>query len=114
MAGVIVFSRNPDIDWFRAGWIFRQVMEDTLAQCPTDAEMSAEFERAEAIGALFVDEMREPLRSRTRAAMRDAAIGILKGEVRSRLEDKTYETPVSIEQYRESLEELLAAIERAC
>jgi hypothetical protein len=69
MGGVISFSERPEEIWLKAGWVFRQVLEDVAAHHSADKEMLARFEEAEAIGGLLVKRMEPQLGVRTTNAI---------------------------------------------
>jgi hypothetical protein len=108
MGGVISFTSDPEEGWLRAGWAFRQVLEDTLASSPGDLEMADAFEMAEALGHLDIAGLEPSLALRVRCSMRAMVNGVLAGEIRSGLLDKRYGDKLTLEQYREALVELLA------
>ncbi len=86
--GAIAFSRKPEHSVVYAGWVIRQVMDDTASQYPEDSEMVEEFETAKAIDGLMVYLLRAELADRITAAIRMTAKGILSGSVRSGLANK--------------------------
>lgn len=102
MGGVIELSRDADSGHLWAGWVFRQILEDTLLQCCGDKEMSEAFEKAEAIGALFIYDLPAELADRVRGGMQTAIEGILTGKLSSTLEEKPYGA-LSKERYLEPL-----------
>jgi hypothetical protein len=110
MGGVIELSESVDSGHLWAGWIFRQILEDTLAQHPDDKEMSEAFETAEAIGGLVVYSFPRNLADRVISAMRTAIEDILAGKTQSKLEEKRYNNALSREQYREVLQTVLAQL----
>ena len=108
--GAISFSTEPEYSWVKAGWVLRQVMDDTVSQHPEDAEMAEQFEAAKAIDGLMVYLLRPDLAARITAAIRDAARGILSGSIRSGIVDQPYGDQRTVAQYRQALEQLLQAI----
>jgi hypothetical protein len=114
MGGVIELSKDVNSGRLWAGWAFRQILEDTLAEHPEDLEMAIEFEQAQAIGGLLIYDFPEPLRERVIRAIRSAVEGILNGTIRSKLDEKPYNDPLSRKQYREVLESLQGQFSTAC
>ncbi|MGA3047881.1 MAG: hypothetical protein ABSD67_14720 [Terracidiphilus sp.] len=107
VGGVISFTKDRENGWLKAGWAFRQVLEDTLSRCPGDSEMARAFESAEACGGLDVGNLSPQLALRVTDAMRNSVIGILNGEFQSGICDKPYGDPRTVEQYLGALRELI-------
>jgi hypothetical protein len=108
--GVISFSDKPENIWCVAGWAFRQVLEDVASCHPRDSEMAKEFFVAETQSGLHIDLLDSPLSARVTNAIRRVAEGILSGEIRSGILDKSYGDAETVEQYREGLRQLLEVI----
>jgi hypothetical protein len=77
--GAIAFSRKPEHIVVYAGWVLRQVMDDTVSQHPADSEMVEEFESAKAIDGLMVYLLPPELGTRIIDAIRKTTAGILAG-----------------------------------
>ena len=107
---IIAFSKDPAQTWCKAGWAFRQVIDDVLAQYPNDPAMNAELEEAKAAKGLSLFLMDSELAARVSAAIRHAATRILAGEIRSGIHDQDYGDPMTVMQYHDSLRELLDII----
>jgi hypothetical protein len=110
--GAIAFSKRPEHSVVYAGWVLRQVMDDTASQHPEDSEMAEEFESAKAIDGLMVYLLRPELAARITAAIRETATGILSGSVRSGVAEKHYGDERTIAQYRQALQGILEVIPR--
>ncbi len=110
MSGFASFSDKSDDTWLKAGWPFRQVLDDTLARNTEVAEMSEAFERAEWYSGLAVGSLPSELAERIITALRKAVIGILSGTTESGLLSKSYGDARSQAQYKEALLELLEII----
>jgi hypothetical protein len=106
MSGLICFKFDSDDAWVKAGWAFRQVLEDTLAASPHDGEMAETFAEAESIGWLYVDQLNPDLAERITNAMRRMIEELRAGKTQSRITTKAYGTKTTIEQYLDSLAEL--------
>ena len=52
---VISFSDQPNEIWCVAGWAFRQLLDDVLAQHPENREMGAKFEQSKTYGGLVLE-----------------------------------------------------------
>jgi hypothetical protein len=111
--GAIAFSKNSEDSWVVAGWAFRQVLDDVASHCPTDAEVIAEFTEAKAISGLIVYELRPELARRVTSCIRQVVAGILSGSLKSGIHDQPYSTANRMEEYRDSLQQLLKIIPAA-
>lgn len=110
MGGTLGFSDRPEQIWLKAGWAFRQVLEDTLVRCPDDTEMREAFERAEWFSDLDVQSLPAELAERVVTALRETIVGILSGTIETGLVTKPYGDTTSQTQYKEALRELLEII----
>ena len=113
MGGVISFSDEPEDIWLKAGWVFRQILEDVAAQYPDDPAMPEQFEIAEANSGLLIDDLDPETRARFTIAIRNVATGIVAGTIRSGILDKPYGDERTLRQYKESLSELVEIIENS-
>ena len=111
--GVISFGDTPETIWYVAGWAFRQILADVLAQNQNDHEMANRFERAILISGLILDSLEQSLADRITASLRDVATGILSGSIQSGISQQPYGDEETIRQYHESLKELLEIASRA-
>ena len=93
-----------------AGWVLRQIMDDTASQNPEDSEMGEEFESAKTIDGLMVYLLRPELAARITAAIRETATGILLGSVHSGVAERHHGDERTVAQYRQALLGLLEAI----
>lgn len=107
MSGVICFKTGSEDSWVKAGWAFRQVLEDTAAAYPEDTELAEVFAEAKDIGWLYVDQFDPNLAERINKAMRGMIEDVLSGKIQSLLREKTFGDKVTVNQYLLSLEELL-------
>ena len=105
--GVISFSDTAERIWYVAGWAFRQILEDVLAQNPNDREMAEQFERAISISGLILYVLERTLADRITASIRDVATGILSGRIQSKIVEQPYGDDETVRQYHEALKELL-------
>lgn len=108
--GSIAFSTKADESWAAAGWVLRQVLDDTASQHPGDSEMAKEFEAAKAVDGLTVYLLQPDLARRITSGMRIVAKGVLSGTIRSGIIGKPYGDERTVAQYREALEQLLDAM----
>lgn len=106
---VIGFSDKPEEIWCVAGWAFRQVLDDVISQYPEDSEMADEFAQSKTYSGLSVDLLEPELAAKVTSAIKQVAIGILSGAIRSGIHDKPYGDARTVEQYREGLQQLLEA-----
>lgn len=107
---LIAFSDRPEEIWSVAGWVFRQVLDDTLSQHQNDPEMAEEFAHAQTNSGLGVDLLEPEFAARVTNAIKLVATSILSGAIRSGIHDQPYGDATTVEQYREALQELLASI----
>lgn len=107
---VIIFSDNPDRSWKMAGWVVRQILDDTVSQYPHDSAMASEFDDAKQRSWMVVEGREPEFVVRVTNAIRHTATGILSGEIRSGIHDKRYGVAKTVEQYHEALRELLQVI----
>lgn len=106
MSVIIVFPNGTD--WFKANWVFRQLAEDVSKSYPLDTEVNAEMEKAQAIGALFLNEMEKSLVSKVTDSLRTVAQDTLDGKIDGwRAEDEC-----GHRMYLESLTELLNLLQQ--
>lgn len=110
MGGTVGFSDKPEEIWLKAGWAFRQILEDTLARCSEDIEMREAFEQAEWYNGLAVQDLPGDLAERVISALREVITGILAGTVESGITSKPYGDARTQAQYKEALQELLEII----
>jgi hypothetical protein len=108
--GAIAFSTKSEESWVVAGWAFRQVLDDTASIHFEDSDMTKEFEKAKALGGLMVYMLPPDLAARMTTAIKDAAIGILEGTIRSGIIDQSYGDEKAVAEYRKGLQHLLDAI----
>jgi hypothetical protein len=111
--GAVAFSKKPENSWVMAGWVLRQVLDDTASQHPDDFEMAEEFDLAKAVDGLMVYLLPPEFARRVTSAIRTTAQGILSGAIRSGIVDKADCDARTLAQYREALQELLEAIPSA-
>ena len=110
---VISISDQPDDIWKVAGWAFRQLLDDVVAQYPADVETAQKFEQSKALSGLHLDLLPPEFAARIAKAILEVTTGILSGTVRSGIVDQPYGDEQTIQQYREGLKEL-ADIARRC
>ena len=108
----IAWSDDPDEIWQVAGWVFRQVLDDIMAQYPDDLEMAAELTDVRDIKGLNIDLLNPELAARVTNAIWDVVTGILSGSVQSGIVDQPYGDSMTIAQYRSALRDLKRAIPR--
>jgi hypothetical protein len=104
----IAWSMDPDEIWQVAGWAFRRVLDDIVAQYPDDLEMTAVLSDLRDIKGLSVDLLEPELATRVTEAIRHVATGILSGSIKSGIGGDAN----TVQEYMLALEELLAAIPR--
>ena len=106
---VISFSEeSSDAGWVVAGWAFRQLFEDVMLAHPDDREMAAIFDRAEAVGYFFLDNLNKELAVRVTAAIKKVAAGILAGTIQSGIVDRFHDEQTT-QEYLNGLRMLLEA-----
>ena len=98
--------------WVVAGWAFRQIIDDVIAQFPADAELASCLQEHREFKYLFVNHLPPELGSRMTRAFNEVSEGIVAGRIRSGILDFP-NTPESNEDYYQGLRELLEAIEFA-
>jgi hypothetical protein len=108
--GAIAFSKEPEHCVVYAGWVLRQIMDDTASQHPEDSEMAAAFEGGKAIDGLMVYLFPAELAARVTNAIKKMAIGVLSGTIHSGIAERHHGDERTVTQYREALQELLEAI----
>jgi hypothetical protein len=107
--GSIAFSTKPEESWAAAGWVLRQVLDDTASQHPQDSEMASEFEAAKTVDGLMVYLLQPDLAVRVTTRMRAAVEGVLSGTLRSGILNQPYGDERTVAQYSQALERLLDA-----
>jgi hypothetical protein len=110
---VISFSNRPEETWCVAGWAFRQILDDVISQHQGDEQMASEFEQAKRISGLPVELLERSLADRITKSIRNVATAILSGSVRSGIVHQPYGDETTIQQYLESLKELLQIVSTA-
>lgn len=108
--GAIAFSRKSEHSVVYAGWVLRQIMDDTATQHPEDSEMHEAFQAAKDIDGLIVYLLPPELASRITVAIRDVATGILSGATHSGVSERHQGDERTMAQYREALHGILEAI----
>ncbi len=77
----IVFPNGTE--WFKANWVFRQIVDDVSARYQNDEGIRAALELARALGSLDLKQMDGHLRHRVMQAIRtiaeETASGTIKG-----------------------------------
>ena len=106
----MVIIKFPDgIDWFKANWVFRRLVEDVGIAFPQKRDLVARMERAQGIGAFILNEMDADSSSEAMDAMRLVAQGTIGGEIpgwrRTHPDDENGQR-----QYVESMKGLLTLI----
>ena len=104
---VISFSDKAEETWCVAGWAFRQLLDDVITQYPNDMEMVDKLEQSKTHSGLVLDLLEASFADRISNAINHAANGILSGSIRSGIEDQPYGDEATVQQYLESLEDLL-------
>lgn len=110
---VIAFSDRPEEIWIVAGWVFRQVLDDTFSEHQKDAEMAEEFAYAKTHSGFNVDLLEPESAARVTNAIKLVITGILSGAIRSGIHDQPYGDAETVEQYRRALRDLLNRFPRA-
>ena len=106
--GVISFSDDGGKDtWKVAGWAFRQVLDDVSRQYADDLEIVEKLEQAKLHSGLILYSLEPSLAERLKGAINDVAGGIRAGTISSGITEQPYGDAVTVEQYLESLDELL-------
>lgn len=108
--GSIAFSKNQKHSRQWAGWVIRQILDDTAAQNPEDTQMAEEFDVAKSMDGLIVYLLPPEFAARVTKAIGEVATGILSGTIHSGVAERHREDERTIAQYREALQELLEAI----
>jgi hypothetical protein len=108
--GAIAFSSKPEHSWVKAGWVLRQVLDDTASRHPEDSEMVEQFNAAKAIDGLMVYLLRPELEIRITVALREVATGILSGGIQSNVAERHRGDEKTVAQYKEALRQLLDII----
>lgn len=105
--GVISFSDNSEGTWCVAGWAFRQILDDVARLYAAHTELVDKFEQAKLHSGLILYLLEVSFAERIKQAIRKVANGILAGNIQSGISEQPYGDVITIEQYRESLKELL-------
>ena len=111
--GVISFSDTAETTWCVAGWAFRQILEDVLAQNQNDHEMTDAFEGAIRVSGLILHLLERSLADRIIASIRDVGAGILSGRIQSKIAEQPYGDEETVRQYHKGLKELLEIASKA-
>jgi hypothetical protein len=78
----MVIIRLPSgADWYKANWAFRQLAEDIRRRFTEDKAVAHEFEKAQAMGALFLDDIDKDLGKRVVVALKTVAEETIGGKI---------------------------------
>jgi hypothetical protein len=106
----ISFSRKPEEQWVAAGWVFRQVLDDTISQRKEDVEMRKLLEESKALKSLMLYLLEPDVAKRTTTAIAEVVSGILSGVIKSGIHHQSYGNANTVQEYRKGLQLLLNAI----
>ena len=108
---MVIISFADGSDWFKANWVFRQLVYDVSQSYPEDDELINKLEQAQSLGALFPDSLKEGgLGSRILQALKKASEETLRGNETT--EDMKNADPGGLQMYREAIAELLAVLNK--
>jgi hypothetical protein len=107
---VIAFSQDPSRIWCKAGWAFRQVIDDVLEQQSPDSVVREELEVARDVKGLSLYLLEPDLAARVTTMIRDTAQKILSGEAQSGIHGQEYGDLQTVAQYHRAIRELLDII----
>lgn len=108
---VIAFSDKSEEIWKARGWVFEQLLEDTLSHSEPNPEMTSTLERSQAVGGLNLDLLDSKLASTIVKAFSQEITGLLAGDTHSGLMAKPYGDELALKQYKASLRELLRILD---
>ncbi len=103
---MIIITFPNGADWFKANWVFRQLAADAGRHFSSDNDLLRELERAQAIGALFLNDMETSLAAKVSDALKSTAERTIRGEI----EGWKPQDQAGRAQYLDSLTELLDII----
>jgi hypothetical protein len=77
---MIIVSFPNGTDWYKANWVFRQLVQDVVEIYPADKELKKLMEQAQAFGTLAISSLPKDTASRTLLAIRAVIERTIKGE----------------------------------
>jgi hypothetical protein len=80
MSVSVVFPNGTE--WFKANWVFRQIVEDVSARCQNDEGIRTALELAQALGSLDLKQMDEHLRHKVMQAISTIAEETVSGTIK--------------------------------
>lgn len=105
---VIIRFRNG-ADWYKANWVFRQLIADVIDIFPDDAALKHELEKAEAFGSLPLDRRDETVATRIIDAIKTVAQLTVEGKISGWKKSKP-DDHEGQRMYLEAMSELLKTI----
>jgi hypothetical protein len=79
---MIIITFPSGFDWYKANWIFRQVVKDVAETFPQDFELKAALEQPEAIGGLSLKAMPHDKSLKIMHALKEVAEDTVRGRIR--------------------------------
>src|SRR5271168_693782 len=108
---MVIVKLPNGTDWYKANWVFRRFSEDIVAAFPEENDLKLEMERAESLGAMFLDQMEDALMTQVIEAMRLVARRTVKDEIPGWKRSHPNDTEGQ-RMYVESMTELLDLIDK--
>jgi hypothetical protein len=108
---MVVIRFQDGTEWFKANWVFRQLLRDITQAFPDDSDLVFSMRQAGALGGLFLDSIDGVLAGRILRSMKNAAESTIRGVVKSSVDS----TPIDADSqrmYHEAMSELLDAVNR--
>jgi hypothetical protein len=108
----MILIHFPDgTEWFKANWVFRQVLEDVVKTFPDDAELKSALEQAAALGGLFLDSTDLVSAARILRCIRTVTERTVGGQLQGWAGTRPTDTDGQ-HLYLEAISELLAAVDK--
>ena len=108
---MIIITFPNGADWYKANWVFRQLVEDVVKMFPADTDLRFLMEQADALGGLSLDSMDDNVASGVMEAVKVVAETTLQGQIPGWQGKKPTDADGQ-HMYVEALSELLDVIGR--
>jgi hypothetical protein len=78
---MVIIKFTSGTDWYKANWVFRQIVNDVIAQSPDDVEVSFIMKQGQSYGLLSLDKLDSTVASKVVQAIRKVAEETLAGNI---------------------------------
>ena len=108
--GTISFSPRAEDIWYVAGWVFRQLLDDVIQHYTDDQKLAETFADAKMYSSLILYRLEPSFAARIETSISNVVSGILAGTVSSGITQQPYGDEGTVQEYLESLEDLLRVL----